>query len=924
MTLPFNNLSFLHRGGEVGKLLRETNWNSSPLGSPESWPDSLRYSVQLILSNPLPMSIVWGDAKSYIYNDACLAYGHASYSLGLPIEDTLLWSRLEGAINAVMDDKPRMATPALLFENGESAINLQPSMGPLYGDQGEVSGVLLVWNSLSSPDQDRELYKFKFIADQASDPFILMRKDGSFAYLNKIAMEKWGYSEQEVASLKVPMVDPIYNIHKFEEAFALAQKQELPLFETLHRKKDGTVYPVEIKMGGLVLEGEPYMFAVARDITGRKIAEDLLKESERKFRSTVKQAPIGITILRGEDFVVEMANDAYLQIIDHKECSFVGRPIFDSLPEVRDTVESLLSQVYRTGKPYAASEFPIPLNRKGKPLMGYFNFLYHPLLDEDGQISGIIATASEVTESVKTKQFIAESEKKFRELVMDSPIPMTIVRGEEFRIEIANRAMFEKIWRLSEAEVLGKNLLEVFPELHEQKYPEILETVYQSGTGHREIESLAYVAGSDGMKKFYLDYEYLPLKTANGKISGIMITVNDVTERVEARKRIEESEQRFRHVADSAPALIWMTDVNALSTFFNTAWLNFTGRTLEEEIGKGWLSSVHPDDRVICLQTYTQAFENREPFYMEYRLLRYDGQYHWISDNGVPRFTVDGGFQGYIGACMNIQEQKAFSSELEKQVADRTRELEQKNRELESKNVELQSFAYISSHDLQEPLRKIQAFTSQLRERELDLLTPAGRNAFFRIENAAHRMQALIQDLLTYSRTNSEERNFKDISLTALIEEVQEELKEEIQLKAATIRVSGHEVFPVIVFQFKQLIHNLISNALKFSREEQAPDISIQLRQTTAEELLPAQLDRNLRYVYLSIQDNGIGFEPEYAQRIFEVFQRLHPTSRYMGTGIGLAIVKKIVDNHDGFILAKSALGQGATFEIYLPILKRG
>ncbi|PWJ54262.1 PAS domain S-box-containing protein [Dyadobacter jejuensis] len=653
----------------------------------------------------------------------------------------------------------------------------------------------------------------------------------------------------------------------------------------------------------------------------QKVSGAQYQESEKRFRATVRQAPIAITILRGPEYIVEMANDAYLNIIEKSEAEFVGRPIFDALPEVKESVEGLFETVYNTGVPYQGVDYAIPLIRNGIRSICYFNFSYHPLFEEDGSISGLIATATEVTDYVKAKHFILESEKKFRDLVMDSPIPMTIVRGEKFQIEMANRAMFSNIWRRTEQQVLGQHLLEIFPELEQQKYPEILNRVYQTGERHQEIESLAYVSGDDGTKKFYLDYEYMPLLAANKTVSGIMITVKDVTERVEARKKIEESEQRFRQVADSAPALIWMTGANRESIFFNKAWFNFTGRSPEQELGSGWEDGVHPYDLAHLLDTYQNAFDKKQAFYVEFRLKRHDGDYRWISDNGVPRFTADGIFQGFIGACMDIHDQKAFSAELEKQVADRTMELQSKNRELERINAELQSFAYISSHDLQEPLRKIQAFASQLREREFDRLSVRGQNAFQRIEGAAHRMQTLIQDLLSYSRTNREERVFESIIFNDLVQEVENELKEEIVQKGAALVVTGASSMEVIVFQFKQLLHNILSNALKFCKADQAPVIHILSEELPYLEINDSALLPSCDYVHICIKDNGIGFEPEFSNRIFEVFQRLHPNSQYYGTGIGLAIVKKIVDNHDGHVRAQSQLGEGAEFHIYIPKL---
>jgi light-regulated signal transduction histidine kinase (bacteriophytochrome) len=247
-------------------------------------------------------------------------------------------------------------------------------------------------------------------------------------------------------------------------------------------------------------------------------------------------------------------------------------------------------------------------------------------------------------------------------------------------------------------------------------------------------------------------------------------------------------------------------------------------------------------------------------------------------------------------------------------------ELEQKNNELEEMNKELQSFAYISSHDLQEPLRKIQTFASQIIEKESGSLSENGKDKFKRMQNAAQRMQTLINDLLAYSRTNSQERTFIKTDLSQIIKEVKEDLTEELEQKSAVIEIGETSEVDIIPFQFKQLLYNLISNSLKFSN----PEIPILIKITSTiafgqdleeEKLIPAK-----KYCHIKVSDNGIGFEAQYNKKIFEVFQRLHGRDRYNGTGIGLAIVKKIVENHNGIITASGIHNEGASFDIYIPV----
>ena len=279
-------------------------------------------------------------------------------------------------------------------------------------------------------------------------------------------------------------------------------------------------------------------------------------------------------------------------------------------------------------------------------------------------------------------------------------------------------------------------------------------------------------------------------------------------------------------------------------------------------------------------------------------------------------------------AYQNDEKEKraAELSVANKELAYQNEVKEKRAAELIIANKELEAFTYVSSHDLQEPLRKIQIFASILLEDENLNLSDNGKYNFQRIQSAARRMQQLIEDLLAFSRINTTERKFEKTDLNIIIEEVKIDLKDTIQEKHATIEAT--EICPgnIIAFQFSQLMYNLISNALKFSNPDIPPHIVITSRIVKGSKFhnkmpaLPAgMLSPEKNYCHITVKDNGIGFEPHFSKRIFEVFQKLHSKEEYTGTGIGLAIVKKIVENHNGIIIATSELNKGARFDIYIP-----
>lgn len=837
----------------------------------------------------------------------------------------------------------------------------------------------------------------------------------------------------------------------YEEALQKVITEGVPFYanevemELIRHGKKEKVYVTFVYAPLKNTEGEVTKIAIwVLDNTHQVSTRKKIEESEKRFRDTVKQAPVGITILRGENHMVEMANDAYLKLVGREDKTFTGRPLFDSLPEVEDSVSKLLKGVLETGIPYHGNEAPIPLNRTGKIEIYYFDFLYYPLKEEDGKISGIIVTVTEVTEKVearkrieqneerlqivveaselgtwelniktkeaiysqryleiiggyktniqlnheqllkhvhpddmylrtkalknafetgylnyearmvwldqsihwmeskgkvfydennnpekligttrditlekKQQQELEDSEKRFRNLVMYSPVPKAILRGQDMIIEIANEILLKNIWRKNENEVQDKKIFDIFPELKEQKYAHLLNEVYTTGKIHSESESLIFIDGKNGGHEMYIDFEYAPMREKDNSISGIKVTIIDVTEKVLARKKIEESEKRFRSLTESIPQLIWETDENGNALFASGKWFEYTGIHPNGEAE--WKAMIHPDDYDENIKIWGHSLATGEVYRCDVRVKGKDGNYRWHAVIGEPVFDEENKIIKWVGAFTDIQTEKAFTNELEKQVAARTEELERNNMELEKMNKELQSFTYISSHDLQEPLRKIQTFASQIIERESENLSDVGKDKFQRMQNAAKRMQTLINDLLSYSRTNTQERIFEKTDISEIINEVKEDLKEELELKNAVVQNTESCEINIIPFQFRQLIYNLVSNSLKFSKPDIQPVIKIKskIHQVKGSE---NNFTNEGSYCHISISDNGIGFDQEYNTKIFEVFQRLHGKEKYNGTGIGLAIVKKIVENHNGYITANGEKDEGATFDIYIPL----
>lgn len=786
-------------------------------------------------------------------------------------------------------------------------------------------------------------------------------------------------------------------------------------------------------------DGEAIRYTgVIQDITKQKESAEKIRESNERFRNTMKQAPVGIIILRGPEYIVEMANDAYLQLVDKKEGEFIGKPLFASLPEVKEAVHALLDNVLLTGKPYHGNEAPIPVNRYGKQNLSYFDFLYHPLKEADGKISGVIATVVDVTEKVESRNIIVEKKRLYETITQNTP-DLIYVFDLNYRFTYANDALL-KMWGRTWEDAIGKNMLENgyepwHAEMHEREIDQVIAS-------KKPVRGEVSFPHAHLGKRMY-DYIFSPVINEKGAVEAITGTTRDISDIKNAEVELKKSEEQFRLLSDSMPQHIWTADPEGNLNYYNQSVFDYSGLSLEQINKGGWMQIVHPDDSEENIKQWINAVSTGQDFIFEHRFRRHDGAYRWQLSRAIPQRDERGKIQMWVGTSTDIQEQKTFANELEAEVISRTAELKtseekfynlfnlspigkslsdtssgrivmvndaftklfghsremaigkssaelglldleerevlinelktngkienreigfikksgekfialvsaelirigdnqfflsafsdiseikkaeqnitQKNIELEKMNKELESFAYISSHDLQEPLRKIQTFVSIITEKEADNLSDSGKYMFNRMQEAAKRMQTLIQDLLAYSRTSTTEPKFKITDLNEIIAQVKEDLREELKEKRATIEANDLNDVRIIPFQFRQLLHNLVGNSLKFSKPENPTVIQIKSEIANGIKFNDVKLSPQKKYCHISVSDNGIGFEQKYSEKIFEVFQRLHGKNEFHGTGIGLSIVKKIIENHHGIIMAKGELNKGATFHIYIP-----
>ncbi len=320
-----------------------------------------------------------------------------------------------------------------------------------------------------------------------------------------------------------------------------------------------------------------------------------------------------------------------------------------------------------------------------------------------------------------------------------------------------------------------------------------------------------------------------------------------------------------------------------------------------------FLKFVHPEDVDRLAKELDKMIKNEELPFVSYRIVQKNGTTKYLKAYAKAFYSADGQ-KRLLGITSDI------TDEIESFLV-----LEQRNLELEHNNEELSEFTYVASHDLQEPLRKIQTFISRLEEKESKNISSTGLQYLERINVAVTRMRLLIDDLLQFSRTNKPDKEFVVTDLNDLLEFATQDLAEIISEKKAIITSAILPKVSVIPFQIQQMFLNLLSNSLKYSKNDTAPIINIEYTKIKAKEDIHLNNAVKSSYHKITFLDNGIGFEQKYVDQIFELFSRLHDKEEYSGTGVGLSICKKIVDNHQGFIFAESELHVGAIFTIYLP-----
>ena len=508
--------------------------------------------------------------------------------------------------------------------------------------------------------------------------------------------------------------------------------------------------------------------------------------------------------------------------------------------------------------------------------------------------------------------------RQYSEAIITSISQPLIVLDKQLHIKTANAA-FYKIFEVREKEVLNKP----FYEIDESQWNiSDLRTLL-----NRTLSDANFHGSYELKREFRRIGERVLLLNASKVVNEsnteqlILLIIEDITDRKVLEESIRSKAAYARMTLDSNPTITITASANGEITYFNKFFLDYAGVGLDEALTLGWTGVIHPTKKEDVNKAWIEATAAGLPFYKELFLRRHDGTYRCHMAHAIPLMGKDGVIASWVCSASDIHDQRMFTDELERQIAARTQALNDSNNALSHSNRNLEQFAFIASHDLQEPLRKIKMFTNMLSLNYLDTLPKEGKQLVEKIHASSARLSTLIHDVLQFSRIENSENAFVNTDLNGILKNVIGDFALLISETNATVEAENLPFVEVIPIQMNQLFYNLLSNSLKFCSHTEQPKITISYRTLSHVEVLKKPtLNPKLKYFEILFADNGIGFDERYSEKIFEIFQRLHHHDHYSGTGIGLALCKKIIENHRGLIFAESHEQAGALFHIILPL----
>jgi PAS domain S-box-containing protein len=641
---------------------------------------------------------------------------------------------------------------------------------------------------------------------------------------------------------------------------------------------------------------------------------DTWPQSLKAKLNTIMSSAFPMFLFWGEDLTC-FYNDAFRPSlgIDGKHPA-LGKKGKDVWSDIWEFIGPLIEQVMTTGKPVWFEDQLVPFYRNGKTEDIYWTFSYSAVTNDLNEINGVFVICTETTEKVNLLKKLEESHNLYSFAIDASELGTWDLNPRTNKF-LANARLKEWFGLGPDEEVeLPLAINAMVEKDRERVFAAIQRALEWSSGGHYDIE-YTIVNSKTGQER---------IVKAKGKASfneqhqahRFNGTLQDITAEVLTR----EENQKLAILVENSVDLMAILKLDGKNSYINKAGKAILGIDEDADVTQIPISDFHtPEQFAFVASELIPSVMSKGKWAGEFSIRNAKtGEIIPLYNNCHRIDNERTGEPIAVGTVMrDIRSELNARQRLEEEVSERTKELMKLNEQLERKNKDLASFAFVSSHDLQEPLRKINTFISRIGEDDNDLFSEKNADYFNRIKSSASRMQTLINDLLSFSKTSTSEGQFVPTDLNLVLAEVSRDFQYKLKTVQSSLDFGALPTINLIPFQIQQLFNNLIGNSIKFART--GVPLKITVKSELTSEGLPETLQNGDKYFRVTFEDNGIGFDPQYRDRIFEVFQRLHGRDAYEGSGIGLSICKRIMENHNGFITAEGMPDNGARFQLYFP-----
>lgn len=733
---------------------------------------------------------------------------------------------------------------------------------------------------------------YEYLTKYANDIILVLDETGRIVEANERAEQAYGYTRAELQEMRIPdLRDPAEDPAVFREQLEQIRQLGQLRFETVNVRRDGARFPVESSVRVIEVDGTRYLQAIIRDISERKLAEESLRKSEAVLKKSQQMAHIG-------SWEQDLKNDALYwseencRIFEFDPGRFgtTYQAFLDTVhPDDRERVNRAYTGSVQNKKPYSIIHRLLFPDGRIKYVQEWCETYY----DEAGRPLRSVGTTQDITEQQMFQQALRKSAQQIEDLYNLAPCGYhsldangIVVQMNDTELQWLGYTRDEMIGKINYSDLFAPGYRHVFHE----NYPAFKQTgaahdlefelVRKDGTTFFVLLNGTAVYGNDG--------EFLMSRT----------TVFDITARKQAETMLEESEARFRTMADSAPIMIWMADAQEQArcdgcNYYNQTWYAFTGLPAERVHSCAWQRVIHADDRASVVEAYREAFRQEQPFGIEYRLRRHDGEFRWVRDSGVPRLAAEGRFIGFIGTTIDVTDHKLFD--------EMRAEMEHAGR-LQIAGEMVSGLA----HELSQPLTAANNYLSAgLRQMaQADWDGEKLRKTLSLAHAQTERAGKIINHLKDMVRKQRQERAMLDIN--ALIRDTVHFMEYEIRQTAVSVIMDFYTLPPVRAgrIEIEQVLINLFKNAIDAMAESSTRVLRITTRPLES------------GFVLVSVFDTGKGLAPDALDRIFDPFH----SSKSGGLGLGLPICRSLIENHGGQIWAERNGDEGAEFNFTLPV----